>query len=256
MKKISNGVYALELEMERLGQASKIYPLLLSDGDTSVLIDAGLPTSIPEIEAQLGEIGLAISNIDAFVLTHQDLDHIGGLPALVELASEGVDVVCHEAEKPFIEGTKQFSRLDPETLKITLDSMPESLRSEMQQLVTEAKAYKGVTVTSTVDDGDVLPFGGGITVIHTPGHTEGHLCFYLNKSGILVAGDELDLIDGELFGPKHGLSADEDEAYESIAKLTKYDIKDVLCYHGGLFTGNARERIAELANVVPCGKER
>ena len=196
MKKISNGVYALELEMERLGQASKIYPLLLSDGDTSVLIDAGLPTSIPEIEAQLGEIGLAISNIDAFVLTHQDLDHIGGLPALVELASEGVDVVCHEAEKPFIEGTKQFSRLDPETLKITLDSMPESLRSEMQQLVTEAKAYKGVTVTSTVDDGDVLPFGGGITVIHTPGHTEGHLCFYLNKSGILVVGDELDLIDG------------------------------------------------------------
>ena len=134
--------------------------------------------------------------------------------------------------------------------------MPESLRSEMQQLVTEAKAYKGVTVTSTVDDGDVLPFGGGITVIHTPGHTEGHLCFYLNKSGILVAGDELDLIDGELFGLKHGLSADEDEAYVSIAKLTKYDIKDLLCYHGGLFTGNARERIAELANVVPCGKER
>lgn len=36
------------------------------------------------------------------------------------------------------------------------------------------------------------------------------------------------------WGPKHGLSADENEAYASIAKLTKYDIEDVLCYHGGL----------------------
>ena len=58
MKKISNGVYAFELEMERLGQTSTIYPLLIFDGDTSAMIDAGLPTSIPEIEAQLGEVEL------------------------------------------------------------------------------------------------------------------------------------------------------------------------------------------------------
>lgn len=77
MKKISNGVYAFELEMERLGQTSTIYPLLIFDGDTSAMIDAGLPTSIPEIKTQLSEVGLAISDIDAFILTHQDLDHIG-----------------------------------------------------------------------------------------------------------------------------------------------------------------------------------
>ena len=48
MQKIADGVYALELEMERLGQTSKIYPLLVSDEKGSVLIDAGLPTSIPK----------------------------------------------------------------------------------------------------------------------------------------------------------------------------------------------------------------
>ncbi len=256
MKKISNGVYAFELEMERLGQTSTIYPLLIFDGDTSAMIDAGLPTSIPEIETQLSEVGLAISDIDAFILTHQDLDHIGGLPALVALAAEGTEVICHGAEEPYIEGTKQFGRLDPENLKTTFESMPESLRDEMQKLVAEAKAYKGVAVTNTVEDGDVLPFGGGITVVHTPGHTEGHICLYLNESGMLVAGDELDLVDGGLFGPKHGLSADEEEAYASIAKLTKYDIESVLCYHGGFFAGNARERITELANVAPGGEER
>lgn len=41
-----------------------------------------------------------------------------------------------------------------------------------------------------------------------------------------------------------------------MAKLTKYDIEDVLCYRGGLFTGNARGRIAELASIAPDGEER
>lgn len=58
------------------------------------------------------------------------------------------------------------------------------------------------------------------------------------------------------WGSKHGLSADENEAYASMAKLTKYDIEDVLCYHGGLFTGNVRRRIAELASIVPDDEER
>ena len=132
MQKIADGVYALELEMERLGQTSTIYPLLVSNEEGSVLIDAGLPTSIPEIEEQLSEIDMTTMDIDALILTHQDLDHIGGLPGLVALAGEGTDVICHEAEKPFIEGTEQFGRLDPENLKTTLDSMPESLREEMQ----------------------------------------------------------------------------------------------------------------------------
>ena len=64
------------------------------------------------------------------------------------------------------------------------------------------------------------------------------------------------MVDGELLGPKHGLSADEGEAYASISKLTKYDIEDVLCYHGGLFAGDARERIAGLVNETLNDEER
>lgn len=118
--------------MERLGQTSTIYPLLVSDEEGSVLIDAGLPAPVPEIEEQLSEIDMTTMDIDTLILTHQDLDHIGCLPGLVALAGEGADVICHEAEKPFIEGTEQFGRLDPENLKTALDSMPESLREEMQ----------------------------------------------------------------------------------------------------------------------------
>jgi glyoxylase-like metal-dependent hydrolase (beta-lactamase superfamily II) len=43
-----------------------------------------------------------------------------------------------------------------------------------------------------VADGTVLKAGGlSITVIHTPGHTQGGVCLYLGKEGVLFTGDTL-----------------------------------------------------------------
>ncbi len=46
-------------------------------------------------------------------------------------------------------------------------------------------------------DGDELPFGGGsLQAVHSPGHTRGHLCFWLSEDRTLFAGD---LVAGEGF---------------------------------------------------------
>ena len=43
-----------------------------------------------------------------------------------------------------------------------------------------------------VNDGDHLEIGGmKIDVIHTPGHTEGGVCYYLRENNVLLAGDTL-----------------------------------------------------------------
>ena len=39
-----------------------------------------------------------------------------------------------------------------------------------------------------------------------------------------------------------------EENKKSIQKLMQYDIETVICYHGGMYSGNANKRIAELAN--------
>lgn len=43
-----------------------------------------------------------------------------------------------------------------------------------------------------VHDGDILQIGGlKLLAIHTPGHTEGGTCYYLEEQGILLAGDTM-----------------------------------------------------------------
>ena len=244
--KVAKGVEIFESVMERLGQKSNIYPTLIYDENIKILADAGLVTSVPDIEKGMSELGFSINDLDMVIVSHQDLDHIGGLPKLVEKSNGKLKVCTHLEEKPFVQGEKTFARLKPENVQGLMQKMPENMKSEVIKLVQEAKSYKGVVVNQTLEDGEVLPYCGGITVIHTPGHTAGHICLYLNESKTLIAGDELDLIDGKLYGPKPGLSADEEQAIESIKKLTNYDIETVICYHGGIYKGNVNERIKEI----------
>jgi glyoxylase-like metal-dependent hydrolase (beta-lactamase superfamily II) len=93
-----------------------------------------------------------------------------------------------------------------------------------------------------------LPYCGGITVIFTPGHTPGHICLYLNRSKILITGDAMVCVDGELQGPNPQATYDMETALKSLQKLTQHDIEMVVCYHGGVYRDGANKRLSELAN--------
>ena len=56
--------------------------LLLSDGSTHVLVDAGI--SMRRIEASLREAGIAMSDITGVLITHEHSDHILGLKMLLK----------------------------------------------------------------------------------------------------------------------------------------------------------------------------
>ena len=81
-----------------------------------------------------------------------------------------------------------------------------------------------------------------------PGHTPGHICLYLNQSKALITGDALNVIDGQLVGPKLEISSDIDSAKKSLEKLTHYDIETVICYHGGIYKEAVNQRLLELAS--------
>lgn len=105
-------------------------------------------------------------------------------------------------------------------------------------------------VDRTVVDGEILPYCGGIQVIHVPGHTPGHLCLYLAPFKTLVTGDALFVENGNLVPAPPFFNADTPTALASLKKLTRYDIDTVISYHGGLYRNAPNRRIAEIAAVT------
>jgi len=234
--KIAEGLDVLEL-----GSNERIMrPTLIWDNENVVLLDAGLPGQLENIREEIEKTGASFDKISKIIITHHDMDHIGSLSSVVKNSKNKIEVLAHVGERPYIQGEKISIKMTPERLS----SMPENKRNEMEEMLNNIKT----NVDRTIEDEEELPYCGGIKVIYTPGHTPGHTCLYLKKYKALVAGDAMNVVDGELRGPNPEYTFDMKQAIESLKKLAKYDIQTVICYHGGLFTNNPNERIAELAN--------
>jgi glyoxylase-like metal-dependent hydrolase (beta-lactamase superfamily II) len=52
-----------------------------------------------------------------------------------------------------------------------------------------ATGYRRVVIDRPLVEDDVLPFWGGLRVVHLPGHTVGHCGFYSERYDLLFSGD-------------------------------------------------------------------
>lgn len=246
--KIADGIEMIESSMIVMGREDTVHPTIIFDNEDVILADTGFGGEDGDLKIakQMEETGLSFASLNKVILTHQDLDHIGGLPRILKNAKQRVEVICHGEEKPYIEGEKKLIKLTGGVMK-QLDAMPEEFKKIMISVFENPPKAK---VDKIINDGEKLPYCGGIIVIHTPGHTPGHICLYHMPSKTLIAGDALKLEEGKLSGPAKELCDDYKAAVKSLEKLTRYDIKQVICYHGGLLTGDVNERIEELISEI------
>ena len=61
-----------------------IYPTVMWDDDNMVLVDAGYTGQYNAIRDVFIKEGIHFENINKIIITHQDLDHFGGLPEVLE----------------------------------------------------------------------------------------------------------------------------------------------------------------------------
>ncbi|WP_336790908.1 MBL fold metallo-hydrolase [Paenibacillus sp. MMO-177] len=240
--RIAEGIEMLELDLGPM----TICPTVLFDKEEWVLVDTGMPGSAPTIIELAKQAGIGEQKLNTILLTHQDIDHIGGLPGFKADNPELV-VYAHEDDRAVIDGKKPMLKASPERLAALLGALPEAARSQFEATFINPT---GANVDRTMTDGENLPFGGGITVIHTPGHTPGHVSLYHQPSKTLIAGDAMVVANGELNGPREAVTPDMATALQSLKKLKDFDIETVICYHGGVFKGDVQGRIAALTSGI------
>lgn len=215
---IAKGVEMLQLKFQEF----IIHPILLWNDEMAVLIDTGFPGQFEDIQVEMERVGVSVDKLKVVILTHQDIDHIGSLPNVLENGVSDIKVYAHELDKPYIEG-------DLPLLKdIHVENSP-----------------KG-KVSDTVIDGQELPYCGGILILHTPGHTPGHISLYLKQSKTLIAGDSMYSVNGVLGGVHAPTTLNIMEARQSLKKYLNLDIESVVCYHGGLSKGNIKIQLQNL----------
>jgi hydroxyacylglutathione hydrolase len=149
--------------------ATNCYVVAREEGGPALVVDA--PPDPPGIAALLAKRDLYPA---ALLVTHGHVDHVGGAGGFT--ADTAVTAYIHPDD--------DFLTLHPE-----------------QQLTwflgvavgaDEAAPFAPPEQLTDLADGQSLELAGfTIDVLHTPGHTPGHCCFYLAGEGMLFSGDQL-----------------------------------------------------------------
>jgi glyoxylase-like metal-dependent hydrolase (beta-lactamase superfamily II) len=219
------GVFRIKI---RMGYVNAY--LIAADGLT--LIDSGLTGQAGTIEKAIVAAGHSPSDLQNILITHHHSDHTGSLAALVK--KTGAKAYVHPLDAPITRGDAPVSRPNP---KVRLGRILGPLIMRLQP-----SRLPAVNIEREVTDGDVLTIAGGINVVHTPGHTAGHISYlWPRNSGILFAGDAAANFMG--LGPPVGaggmFTEDHEQAKESFRKLAALEF-DAACFgHGGPITGKA-----------------
>lgn len=105
--------------------------------------------------------------VEKLLLTHGHIDHVGGAAALAAQLSVPIEGPQHEEA-------------------FWLEQLPEQCR------MFGFPPTPALTPDRWLEEGDTVTVGGlALDVLHTPGHTPGHICFIHQPSQLAIVGDVL-----------------------------------------------------------------
>jgi len=191
--------------------------LYIKGKNLRVLIDAGMGEDNMAVALEMG--------IDVLILSHCHIDH-----RLTRQIIPEVPVWCHEKEEIFLQDREYF---------FTAMGLKRS-GLDLAGLFDFAHGMFGIEIAHRLTDGDRIDLGGiTLQVIHTPGHTPGHMAFFIPEHDLLFSGD----IDLTPFGPFYGHDfANIDDFLTSIETLNQVGAQKVISGHAGPFNGDLAKR--------------
>lgn len=144
---------------------------LLKGKEGYYLIDCGTPEGYEQLKININKIGIKPDSILGIFGTHGHYDHVGA--ALLWKNEFGTKLYLHEAD------CKQVEQGDG--IKTT-------------SILLYGSEFPACTIDARLKERDTFEFEDiKMTIIHTPGHTMGSVCFSLEiaEMKVLVAGDTI-----------------------------------------------------------------
>ena len=148
------------------------------------LIDSGLLGGLPALEQAFDELGIARTDLDLLLLTHEHMDHVGNNGWLK--AETGCKILGHE---------NRADRVADNMLnaKAIVHAFPEGEHFDLDEEYLDWMGPTEGPIEEFIRDGDVIDLGGGVAleVVEVPGHSMAEVGFFERLTGTLIIADPL-----------------------------------------------------------------
>ena len=189
---VAPGVRRIALPLPLALRSVNVY---LVEGDRGwSIVDSGMHT--PEAEAELrsglGAAGIAMQDLRTAFITHLHPDHLGMAGTLRDA---GAELLMHgpEIERARVVWGADHRQMNETYQMFRRHGMPGDVDDEMRAAwLAIGERVDPFEPIRPVANGEVLELGGrAMTVVWTPGHTDGHAVLFEESSGTLLAGDHV-----------------------------------------------------------------
>ena len=210
-----------------------IYPVLLQTEKGNFLVDCGYQETFNELQVELKSKGIEVKDLTGVIITHDDYDHLGGLHTLKQL-NPALKIYCGIDEKDSVSGKIKSERLLQ--AEASLLSIPDEYKAWALNFINKLKSVQRYEVYTTFEDQEC--FEKDILILHTPGHTKGHISLYHIHEKTLIAGDALVIENRELNIANPQFTLNLPLALKSVEKIKNFKPQNIICYHGGIMDKN------------------
>ena len=157
---------------------------LFTGGERTLLLDTGLSrTPVDAIAPYLDSIGMTLEDIDDVIISHADVDHMGGNRLLRE-RNPGARFHCHETDRRWIESNAVMVAENYSWHRAY--GFPEMDADSQRQMTTDLGGDSPIDVGLSGGETVRLDSDWRVDILHLPGHTMGHLGIWDARSGAVV----------------------------------------------------------------------
>lgn len=229
------------LQIKKKQDSTVLFPTLIQVNKKNILVDCGYEEMFEEFVAALDSAGITTKDLYAIIVSHDDIDHLG---ALYQFKNANPDLIIYSSkiEEPSVSGKIKSERL--EQAENSLANIPDEHKNWADDFIQQLKNIQRINVDLVLDDNDKIE--EDIVVIHTPGHTKGHISLHIPSQSIVIANDAMVFEGDELNIANPAFTLDITAAVESVERIRDLRPAKLICYHGGVLESMVDEKLEAL----------